>query len=291
MQEKITTRLRDFWDAGIRGPDFIWAATGPALEAYSRHAVVKKANASGEVMAVSEFLTHVRRLVVDFVVGRVLSGNGSTEAVSGLDDITTYYLLHRHSFGLLEIPAGNCILYALACGLSDTGLSDRYDILMRTGGQETPEEKEEEAEAEPGAVEEEEEGTGSKVKLKPWNQRHRPTMGYDPAVDSARARQEAVSPRLPGMERPAPSLRQIPLIDQVHRLMHLWKGGDVSEVNGYLDDKGLLRNDLFHQLLQALIELAQVHSEERSLLESLSNHITGRKATPSQRGLYAPGKE
>jgi hypothetical protein len=35
MQEKITLRLRDFWDAGIRGPDFVWAATGPALEAYS----------------------------------------------------------------------------------------------------------------------------------------------------------------------------------------------------------------------------------------------------------------
>ena len=37
MEEKITIRLREFWDAGIRGPDFVWAATGPAMEAYSRH--------------------------------------------------------------------------------------------------------------------------------------------------------------------------------------------------------------------------------------------------------------
>ena len=37
MQEKIILKLRDFWDAGIRGPDFVWAATGPALEAYSKH--------------------------------------------------------------------------------------------------------------------------------------------------------------------------------------------------------------------------------------------------------------
>ena len=44
MQENIATRLRDFWDAGIRGPDFVWAATGPAMEAYSKHPVVKKAN-------------------------------------------------------------------------------------------------------------------------------------------------------------------------------------------------------------------------------------------------------
>ena len=38
-------------------------------------------------------------MVVDFVVGRVLSHDGQ-EAVSGLDDVTTYYLLHRHDFGL-----------------------------------------------------------------------------------------------------------------------------------------------------------------------------------------------
>ena len=39
MRENITRRLRGFWDAGIRGPDFVWAATGPALEAFSRHPV------------------------------------------------------------------------------------------------------------------------------------------------------------------------------------------------------------------------------------------------------------
>ena len=91
MHENIATRLRDFWDAGIRGPDFVWAATGPALEAYSKHPVVRKSNEPGQLMTVSEFLRHVRRIVVDFVVGRVLSGNDDAEAVSGLDDVTTFY--------------------------------------------------------------------------------------------------------------------------------------------------------------------------------------------------------
>ena len=45
MRENIGQKLRDFWDAGIHGPDFVWAATGPALEAYSKHPIVKKANA------------------------------------------------------------------------------------------------------------------------------------------------------------------------------------------------------------------------------------------------------
>ena len=95
------SRLHEYWDAGIRGPDFVWAATGPALEAYSAHPVLRKANEPGAVMTVSEFLRQVRRLVVDFVVGRVL---GSSEIASGeneLDDVTTYYLLApaRFRFG------------------------------------------------------------------------------------------------------------------------------------------------------------------------------------------------
>lgn len=143
MREKIHTRLREFWDAGIRGPDFVWAATGPALEAYSKHPVVKKANEPGQVMTVSESLRAVRQLVVDFVVGRVLSHNGGAEAASDLDDVTTYYLLHRHDFGFEDVPAGACILYAVSCGLSDRELIDQYDLLVRTGGQGQGEEDEE----------------------------------------------------------------------------------------------------------------------------------------------------
>jgi len=104
MRANIVERLRDYWDAGIRGPDFVWAATGPALEAYSRHPVVKKANIPGEVMAVGEFLSHVRRMVVDFVVGRMLTGEhhagSEAAAVDRMDAPTAYYLLHRHDFGL-----------------------------------------------------------------------------------------------------------------------------------------------------------------------------------------------
>ncbi|OGS00025.1 MAG: hypothetical protein A3G41_08075, partial [Elusimicrobia bacterium RIFCSPLOWO2_12_FULL_59_9] len=105
MRQNIRTMLREFWDAGIRGPDFVWAATGPALEAYSKHPVVKKANEPGP-MLVGEFLTHVRRMVVDFVVGRVLAGekdgNADLAATDRLDEPTAYYLLHRHDFGMDE---------------------------------------------------------------------------------------------------------------------------------------------------------------------------------------------
>jgi hypothetical protein len=257
MRENIRQQLRDFWDAGIRGPDFVWAATGPALEAYSKYPVVKKANEPDGFMSVTEFLHHVRRIVVDFVVGRVLSGDGGEDmaAADRLDDVTAYYLLHRHDFGFADVPAGGCILYAISCGLSDRELGDTWDILSRTSG--TADEDEEAVEADPDEAAETEEGSGNKVKLKTWAQRNRKSMGYE-----------------------APGGRPVPLIDRLHRLMHLWRAGEAAKVDEYLDDHGLRRHELFRRLLQSLVELSPAGSDERATLESISNHIGAKGAKP-----------
>ncbi|MCC6661395.1 MAG: hypothetical protein IT437_10970 [Phycisphaerales bacterium] len=124
MRQNIAIQLREFWDAGIKGPDLIWSAIGPALEAYSKHPVVRKANEPHATMSVGEFLTRVRRMVVDYVVGQVLTGEKGSDlaAADRLDEVTAYYLLHRRYFGLEDAPVGACILYATACGLSDTDL-------------------------------------------------------------------------------------------------------------------------------------------------------------------------
>lgn len=256
MEANIVTQLRDFWDAGIRGPDFVWAATGPALEAYSRYPAVKKASEPGVLMGVDEFLRHVRRIVVDFVVGRVLT-HGEAEAAVGdhtLDDITTYYLLHRNDFGLKEAPAGPCILYMVSCGLPERDLVDQYELLARGGGRFEPEAEEIES-GEEGDEEEAEASTsggGGKFKLKPWSARRHRSLGEDTTAG-----------------RPAP------LIDQVHKLMHLWKAGDVAKVNDYLDRRGLRRSHVFAQLIQALIEKSrdEGQNDECSILERLANHL------------------
>ena len=255
MREKISQQLRDFWDAGIRGPDFVWAATGPALESFSKHPVVKKANDPEQMMSVSEFLREVRRMVVDFVVGRVLSQDGGQETVSGLDDVSTYYLLHRHDFGMDEAAVGGCILYALSCNLSDSALVGQHDLLARAGKGNTNDALEEDlsASSTDDEVEETSGGGGAKVKLKPWQRRQGRNLGLQ-----------------------ASGGKSVPLIDQVHKLMHLWREGEQVKVDDFIDMRGLQRNALFHQLLQALIELASVDSEERSILEALSNHATAR---------------
>jgi hypothetical protein len=259
MRANIAVQLREFWDAGIRGPDFVWAATGPAMEAYSKHPVVRKANEPNATMGVGEFLNHVRRMVVDYVVGQVLAGDqgADTAAADRLDEVTAYYLLHRNDFGLDEAPVGACILYATACGLSDAELDKTWDVLSRTGGgssvsdendvSDEPDDGDGDGEAA------EDSGGGNKVKLKAWSQRRGKSMGYE-----------------------APEGRPVPLIDRIHRVMHLWKEGDVHKVDDYLDEHALRRNELFKRVVQALIELSA--SSERSLLESISNHIGSRGA-------------
>ena len=259
MRQNITQQLHDFWDAGIRGPDFVWAATGPALEAFSKHPVVKKADAPGELMTVSEFLREVRRMVVDFVVGRVLTQDGEEEVTTGLDDVTTYYLLHRNDFKMKDAPVGACILYALSCNLSDAALVNQHDLLSQAGrgsADDAPEAEDDE---------EVESGGGAKVKLKAWHRRQRRNLGLEAANG-----------------------QPVPLIDQIHKLMHLWSAGDQVKVDNYLSDRGLQRNTLFNQILQALIELADPGSEERSILEALSNHVTaqGQVREPGQQLLF-----
>ena len=261
MRESITEQLRKFWDAGIRGPDFVWAATGPALEAFSRHPFVAKADEEGERMTVAEFLKQVRRMVVGFAVSRVLAGEGggqeeSPAAVEGLDDPTTYYLLHRKDFGLGPAPAGACILYSLSCGVSDSDLGGRLDFLVRKESRGADDEDaDEEREDEEGGA------SGDKLRLKPWVRR-RPSIG-DPGADG--------SPP--------------PLIDALHRTMRLWREGDQGKVDAYIAQTGYAESELFGRVLQAVIEMADPDSDERSLLESIQNHVPAfRAAAPAPSG-------
>ncbi|MCC6533589.1 MAG: DUF1156 domain-containing protein [Burkholderiales bacterium] len=258
MEANITQRLRDFWDAGIRGPDFVWAATGPALEAYSRYPAVKKATEAGVLVTVTEFLRHVRRIVVDFVVGRVLSGGAQAGASEvSLDDVTTYYLLHRNDFGLKDAPAGACILYAVSCNLSERSLADQFEILSRGKDAGTVDEADGDDVAE--AEEDSAKGSGGQFKLKAWQQRKHRSLGLEPANG-----------------------KPVPLIDQVHKTMHLWKAGDENKVNDYLGERGLRHSALFDRLVQALIEKsrAEGQAEECAILEKLSNHLRKLGSTP-----------
>jgi putative DNA methylase len=258
MRENVAQRLREFWDAGIRGPDFVWSAIGPALEAFSRYPRVRKVDSPDDSMTVSDFLTDVRREVVGFAAARVLHRSDDVE--SDIDGPTTYYLLHRNDFQFEPVPVGASILYAVSCNLRDTALIDEYDLLSRPGrAVKTATLGTEELQDDDALVADLDVPGGealrsvkadkSLVQLKQWNDRKRPSLGED------------------AIGHPAP------LIDQIHRLMRLWKSGDVSKVNEYIAARGLSSDHRAREVIQAIIELAERATEERSILEAISNHL------------------
>ncbi len=245
--------LQYYFDLGIRGPDFIWAALGPALEAYSAHPFVKKQE--GGVMTVPEFLKEVRKLVLQFSLGELpgfrdvqRETQGRGEAIE-LDPVTQYYLLHRAYFGLEPAPAGACILYANACGKNETELKLVWNLIEQGGKSKRgrPGREDSETEEESGG-----ETKGNEYRLLDWAERVKDdrlgeTRGGNPA----------------------------PLIDRLHRLMLLFNQNRTSEVQQAFDGWGLSSERAFGPLLQAVRELAvrDERDTERRLVEALGTQL------------------
>jgi adenine-specific DNA methylase len=213
MEKRVTERLRYFWDMGLSGPDFVWAAIGPALESYSSYQEVRRLD--GSLFTVSDFLKEARRMVADFALGQILKGQ-STE---GLDEWSRYYLMHRNDFGLEAAPVGECILLSQGYGLDLNDLRGPRGFILKAAG--------------------------GNVRLARWDERHHDDLG-----------------------EPQPS-GGLPLIDILHRLMWLWAAGDMTKIRAYAGDKGLRQNRLFWAVAQAILEMAEIKSRERALLEAL----------------------
>ena len=250
--------LQYYFDLGIRGPDFIWAALGPALEAYSAHPYVKKT--AGGIMTVPEFLKEVRRLVLHFSLGELPGFREIQQTTQGrgegieIDPVTQYYLLHRAYFGLVPAPAGACILYANACGKNETELKMVWNIIEQGGKSKK---------GRPSAngsedADDETQGKGNEYRLLGWQER---TGRED--LGELRA---GMSP---------------PLIDRLHRLMFLFQQNRAGEVQQTFDNWGLASERAFAPLLQAVRELALRDKDdtERRLVEALAAQLKMNKRT------------
>jgi hypothetical protein len=249
--------LRYFFDLNVRGADFLWAALGPALAAYSEHPYVKKTG--GGILDVKDFLDEVRKLVLRFSLG-ALKGFDDLQRQTGtgtvvLDPVTQYYLLHREAFGFDPVLAGVCILYANACGKTDRELQMVWNIIEQGGKKK----KGRRGEAEAREEEEDEAGDilnasmkADKYRLVRWEER----VG-DEHLGENRGNQPA------------------PLIDKLYRLMQLLRQNRGNDVQSAYDAWGLQGDLAFPRLLQAIRELALAsqQAEEQRLVESLASQL------------------
>jgi hypothetical protein len=253
--------LQYFFDLGVQGPDFIWAALGPALEAYSAHPFVKKT--AGGVMTVTEFLTEVRKLVLHFSLGELPGFKDMQKVTQGrgqsleIDSVTQYYLLHRAFFHLDSAPAGACILYANACGRNETELKIVWNILEQGGKVKKgrPRNDDDEADEE---HEDNVESKGNEYRLLTWQER---------------ASAEGLGENKGG--------NIAPLIDKLHRLMFLFQQNRALEVQQLFDTWGLSNERAFKPLLQAVRELAvrDKQDPERRLVEALATQLRMNRMT------------
>jgi len=247
--------LQYFFNLNVRGADFLWAALGPALAVYSVHPFVKKTG--GGYLDVKGFLDEVRKLVLRFALGSLKGFDDLQTQTDGatvvVDPVTQYYLLHREAFGFEPVLAGVCILYANACGKTDRELQMVWNIIEQGGKKRGRRRAEEDEEAD--------EETGEILNAKAKADKYR-LLRWD-----ERVRNESL-----GESRPNQSA---PLIDRLHRLMHLLKQNRASEVQTAYDTWGLAGDPAFPRLLQAVRELAvQNHqAEEQRLVESLASQL------------------
>jgi putative DNA methylase len=257
IKDNIEEKLRRFWDAGIRGPDFLWAALGPGLEIFSQYEVVRKFESSDgdELVSVGEFLNKVRDVVLRFSIGRLLSDYGSgDEEAEQIDNLTRYYLLHRNWFGHLDVGAGEVTKFAVACGFTDSQLAGRSDILSSLRGTKRRLSVAAETTAADAQADADKRG-GSKYRLNRWNER-------GPPQDNNYFQNE---------ERPPA------LIDHVHRLLYLRMEGDKQSMDNHIKHWALGGHPVMPALVQALQEICKEENgksiEELSLLESLSKDL------------------
>lgn len=230
--------LQFYFQSGIHGPDFIWAALGPALQAYSKYQVVRKT--AGGIMSVTDFLQEVRHIVMQFSLGELPGFDDTAAAKEGkavnlnLDPVTQYYLLHRGYFGMEPAVAGACILYANACGKSDRELQVAHHVIKQAkkgGSNDTK---------------------GNQYQLLTWKERIEfPKLGEN------------------RNEEPAP------LIDRVHRLMQLLKESKGKELRETFDRWGLIGEPALRPLLFALRHLANRidDKEEERILDVLTDQF------------------
>jgi putative DNA methylase len=204
-------------------------------------------------MTVPEFLGEVRKLVLHFALGELpgfhdlqSQTQGRGESVE-LDAVTQYYLLHRSSFGLESTPAGPCIMYAQACGKTETELKVVWNVIEQ-GGQSRKGRPRKDADE----SEDEEQSSGNEFRLRDWEER---------AADEKLGE--------PHNGEPAP------LIDRLHRLMALFHRNQAAEVQTQYEAWGLASERAFPPLLQATRELAlrDRRDTERRLIEAIATQL------------------
>lgn len=117
MSKHINTKLKHMWDEGISGADFFISAIGISLEIFGKYdKIIDDADKS---ITTPHLLDDIRKMVTDFVIGRVLEGNIG----NSISHMTRFYILWRQTYGHAKVPFDDALKMAQSVGID----IDQYD--------------------------------------------------------------------------------------------------------------------------------------------------------------------
>ena len=123
MEQVIPQRLKEFWDAGIRGADFFISAIGPSVGVFGRFRKVMRPD--GREVSVGELLDEVRTIVTSFALERL--------GLSRLDEPTRFYVLYRWAYGGGELEFDEANKLAKSVGAELDRLQEQQRLIKRDG--------------------------------------------------------------------------------------------------------------------------------------------------------------
>jgi len=123
MEQVIPQRLKEFWDADIRGADFFISAIGPSVGVFGRFRKVMRPD--GREVSVGELLDEVRTIVTSFALERL--------GLSRLDEPTRFYVLYRWAYGGDELEFDEANKLAKSVGAELDRLQEQQRLIKRDG--------------------------------------------------------------------------------------------------------------------------------------------------------------
>lgn len=123
MEQVIPQRLKEFWDAGIRGADFFVSAIGPSVGVFGRFRKVM--HPDGREVSIGDLLDEVRTIVTSFALERL--------GLSVLDEPTRFYVLYRWAYGGDELEFDEANKLAKSVGAELDKLQDQQRLIKRDG--------------------------------------------------------------------------------------------------------------------------------------------------------------
>jgi putative DNA methylase len=229
IERRVHKKLDQFWAEGIGGSDFFISAIGPAVEEFGKYASVEKL--SGEKVTVKELLEHVRKVVSEHALNRILKNT----QLGGIDNTTRFYLIWRFTYGNAKVLFDDASKLSRAIGFDIEANWDSAGIVNKQA---------------------------QWISIKdPNDRRNDETFNRRIAKHFPEIMQERL------FEDDNINIEPPSMIDVLHQCLIFWGRNDRLTIVKLLEGSGYRTNNNFWQVAQSISDVLPEGEQEKQLLQ------------------------